>query len=46
MAAVDLKVSLLPAEPLTIHHSKTKNFDIGQRRFDGFQLARLDNRND
>src|SRR3954469_25987525 len=46
MAAVNFGVSLLPAEPLHVHHGQAEYLDVRQGLLDRFELRGLDQRDD
>src|SRR4051794_31580552 len=46
MAAVNFGVSLLPAEPLHVHHGQAEHLDVRQGLLDRFELRGLDQRDD
>src|SRR5690606_7925178 len=46
VAAIDLRMSFLPAEPLDVHNGQTEYLDLGQGGFHSFQPAGLNDGND
>ncbi len=46
VAAIDTRLPFLASKSLAIHHGQSKDLDLGQSFFDGFQLARLNDGDD